>query len=490
MTSTPDTSTTAGKIADLRNRLAETRTPVGEDAIRALHESGRVSARERVELLLDEGSFVETDALARHRSTAFGANRKRPVTDGIVAGHGTVDGRPVCVFSQDSTIFDGQLGETAGEKILKVAELALKSGTPLVGIYDGAGARVKEGMAALEYFTRIYRLQSQASGVIPQIAIVAGPTSAAQAHGVSLADVVIEVADHGHVQLDVAGAGSTAADAAHGLAHLVAADDEAAVALAADVLGFFPSNNRAVPMPAEAVDPAADASSLDSLVPDSDATAYDIRHGLDHVVDAGSLLELQPQFAPNIITAFARVAGRSVGLVANQPEHLAGALDADATEKAARFIRTCDTFNIPVVTFVDCPGFAPDEEDALLVRRSAKLLGATANASVGLISVVTRKAFGSAYLALGAKKMGTDLVFAWPTAQIAVADAETISEAVGKDVDTVTELLVNPYAAAERGLVDAVIPPRETRQRISEGLRLLERKISDGFDRKHENLPF
>lgn len=490
MTSSPDTSTTAGKIADLRNRLAETRTPVGEDAIRALHESGRLSARERVEQLLDGGSFVETDALARHRSTAFGADRKRPVTDGIVAGHGTVDGRPVCIFSQDATIFDGQVGETAGEKILKITELALKSGTPLVGIYDGAGARVKEGMAALEYFTRIYRLQSQASGVIPQVAIVAGPTSAAQTHGVSLADVIIEVADHGHVQLNPCKPSSTAADASHGFAHLVASDDAAAVALATDVLGYLPSNNRALPMLAKPADPAADPAALDTLVPDSDATAYDIRQGLNQIVDADSLLELQSQFARNIITAFARVEGRNVGLVANQPQHRAGALDSDAAEKAARFIRTCDTFNIPVITCVDCPGFTPEEEDPLLIRRSAKLLGAVANASVGMISIVTRKAFGSAYLALGAKKMGTDLVFAWPTAQIAVADAEEISEVVGKDVSSVTEKLVNPYAAAERGLIDAVIPPRDTRQRVAEGLGLLERKISDGFDRKHDNLAF
>lgn len=490
MTSSTDMSTTAGKIADLRERLAETRIPVGEDAVRATHEAGHLSARERVEHLLDDGSFVETDALARHRSTAFGADRKRPVTDGIVAGHGTIDGRPVCIFSQDNTIFDGQVGETAGEKILKVVELAVKSGTPLVAIYDGAGARIKDGMAALEYFTRIYRLQSLASGVIPQIALVAGATSAAQVHGVSLSDVIIEVEGEGHLQLSEADAASTATDVASGNTHLVASDETTGLDLIADVLSYLPSNNRAVPAPAEPSAPATEPATLDGIIPDSDATSYSVREVLSAVVDEGSALELQPQFATNMLTALARVEGRSVGIVANQPDALAGAIDADGAEKAARFIRMCDAFNIPLVSVVDCPGFAPDEEGAGLIRRSAKLIGATAEATVGKIAIVTRKAFGSAYLAFGAKRLGTDLVYAWPTAQIAVADAETIAHVTGKDEAMIAGKLVNPYAAAERGLVDAVVPPRETRQRIADGLRLLERKAEDHYPRKHNNLPF
>ncbi len=451
MSSTTDTSTTAGKIADLRDRLAETHKPQGDEIPRA---------RRRVDALLDAGSFVETDALARHRSTAFKADKFRPATDGIVAGYGTIDGRPVCVFSQDATLFDGQIGETAGEKILKVMELAVKSGTPLIGIYEGAGARSNEGIAALEFFSRIHNLQTKLSGVVPQIALVAGPTSGALVHSVVLSDVVVAVK----------GAGELVDDATDGTAHIVAEDDASALGLVADILGYLPSNNRALPLPGEEADAEAETDELDSLIPDSDAQAYDMHEVLDRVVDAGSVLELQKLHAPNLITALARVGGRSVGVIANQPEQQAGAIDDAAAEKAARFIRFCDAFNVPLVTFVDSAGYAPD----VLFRRTAKLIGVTAAASVGKIAVVIRKAFGDAYLSLGAKRLGTDLVYAWPTAQIAQDDSYQ----------------AEPYSAAGRGLVDAVIPPRETRSRIVDGLRLVERKAEDGYPRKHDNLPF
>ena len=451
MSSTTDTSTTAGKIADLRDRLAETHKPQGDEIPRA---------RRRVDALLDAGSFVETDALARHRSTAFKADKFRPATDGIVAGYGTIDGRPVCVFSQDATLFDGQIGETAGEKILKVMELAVKSGTPLIGIYEGAGARSNEGIAALEFFSRIHNLQTKLSGVVPQIALVAGPTSGALVHSVVLSDVVVAVK----------GAGELVDDATDGTAHIVAEDDASALGLVADILGYLPSNNRALPLPGEEADAEAETDELDSLIPDSDAQAYDMHKVLDRVVDAGSVLELQKLHAPNLITALARVGGRSVGVIANQPEQQAGAIDDAAAEKAARFIRFCDAFNVPLVTFVDSAGYAPD----VLFRRTAKLIGVTAAASVGKIAVVIRKAFGDAYLSLGAKRLGTDLVYAWPTAQIAQDDSYQ----------------AEPYSAAGRGLVDAVIPPRETRSRIVDGLRLVERKAEDGYPRKHDNLPF
>lgn len=451
MSSTTDTSTTAGKIADLRDRLAETHKPQGDEIPRA---------RRRVDALLDAGSFVETDALARHRSTAFKADKFRPATDGIVAGYGTIDGRPVCVFSQDATLFDGQIGETAGEKILKVMELAVKSGTPLIGIYEGAGARPNEGIAALEFFSRIQHLQTKLSGVVPQIALVAGPTSGALVHSVVLSDVVVAVK----------GAGELVDDATDGTAHVVAEDDASALGLVADILSYLPSNNRALPLPGEEADAEAETDELDSLIPDSDAQAYDMHEVLNRVVDAGSVLELQKFHAPNLITALARVGGRSVGVIANQPEQQAGAIDDAAAEKAARFIRFCDAFNVPLVTFVDSAGYAPD----VLFRRTAKLIGVTAAASVGKIAVVTRKAFGDAYLSLGAKRLGTDLVYAWPTAQIAQDDSYQ----------------AEPYSAAERGLVDAVIPPRETRARIVDGLRLVERKAEDGYPRKHDNLPF
>lgn len=488
----PDMSTTAGKIADLRNRMNEARAPHGEDCIRDRHDSGQLTARERVEALLDEGSFVEIDALARHRATAFGADKSRPVTDGVVSGHGTIDGRPVCVFSQDSTIFDGQLGETHGEKILKVIQLALKSGTPLVGIYDGSGARVKEGVAALEYFSRILQLQSQASGVIPQIALVAGPVSGLSAHNVALADVVVELAGSGHVSLAEGDAASSLSDATTGTSHISAPDEVAALDLVADVLSYLPSNNRALPIREDEEEgfSAGGSADLNTFIPDSSAQAYSMATVVENIVDEGSFLGLQNQFAPHLITGFARVNGRSVGVVGNQPDQGAGAIDVDAAEKAARFIRFCDAFNVPLVTFVDSAGFTPDEDGHGLVRKTAKLFAATAEASVGKIAVVTRKAYGSAYLAMGAKRMGTDLVFAWPTAEIAVAEIDELVAATGKDEAKLTEDLINPYAAAERGLVDAVIAPADTRQQISDGLLLLERKAEDNYPRKYSNIPF
>ncbi len=462
MTVTPDKSTTAGKIAELRTFLAET---------------GRPAARERVEALLDAGSFVEIDALARHRSTAFGADKQRPVTDGIVSGHGTIDGRPVCVFAQDSSIFEGQLGETAGEKILKVTELAAKSGTPLVALYDGSGPRVKEGMAALEFFTKIFRLQSQISGVIPQIAVVSGAVTNVQAAAVALSDVVIAVEGTGSVSLQ--------GEAEDGLAHLIVGSDAAANDAVADVLSYLPSNNRAVALPAEFSE--VDGSGLDSLIPDSATQTYNVRDVLRGFVDADSLFELQPQHAGNLFTGFARVTGRTVGVVANQPAVAAGVLDIDAVEKAARFIRFCDAFNVPLLSIIDTPGFQTEND---VVRRSAKLISAFATAQVGKITLVTRKAQGAAYVAFGAKRLGTDLVLAWPTAEISVADAATIAEQVGKDAESIAEQLINPYAAAERGLVDIVLPPSQTRERVAEGLRLLERKVEDSYSRKHDNMPF
>lgn len=488
----PDMSTTAGKIADLRNRLTEARAPMGEDAIRDRHDAGLLTARARVEALLDEGSFVEIDALARHRSTAFGADKSRPLTDGVVSGHGTIDGRPVCVFSQDSTIFEGQLGETHGEKIMKVMQLAVKSGTPLVGVYDSTGARLKEGVAALEYFSRIVALQSQASGVVPQIAVVAGPVSGLTAHNVALADVVVEVAETGHISLAEGDAASSLSDATTGTSHIQAQDERAALDLVADVLSYLPSNNRALAI-REDEDERQDAggnADLDTFVPDKAAQPYSMATVIENIVDDGSFLGLQNQFAPHMLTGFARIEGRSVGIVANQPDQGAGAIDVDAAEKAARFIRFCDAFNVPLVTFVDSAGFTADTEGSALVRKTAKLFAAVAEASVGKIAVVTRKAYGSAYLAMGAKRLGTDLVFAWPTAEIAVAELEDLVAATGKDEAKITEDLINPYAAAERGLVDAVIAPTDTRKQITDGLLFLERKAEDGYPRKYSNIPF
>lgn len=484
---TADTSTTAGKIADLKQRLAEARTPVGEDAVRSTHDAGRFTARERVEALLDEGSFVEIDALVRHRATAFKLDKSRPLTDGVVSGHGTIDGRPVCVFSQDSSIFDGQLGEATGEKIVKVLELAIKSGTPVLGLYDGTGVRAKEGIVTLEMFSRIYRLQAQASGVIPQIAVVLGEVAGPQAHGVALSDVVVEVADQSGVRLTESDEVSSISNATTGLSHVTAGDEQSALDLAVELLTYLPSNNRAVTPAAEST-AAGDGKALDSSVPDSNDETFDMKEIIAGVVDTDSVLELQAVYAPNVITAFARIDGRAVGVLANQPTVKDGQLDADAAEKAARFTRLCNTYNLPLVSFVDAPGFAPDADGVGSARRTAKLFSASADASVGKLAVVVRRAFGSAYLAMGAKRMGTDLVFAWPTAQIAVSDAAALSEATGVDAAKLEEDLVNPYAAAERGLVDAVIAPSHTRTQLIDGLRLLERKVEDGYQRKNNNI--
>lgn len=455
--------------------------------MRAVHESGRLTARDMVHSLLDEGSFVEIDALARHRCSAFGADANRPTTDGIVSGHGTVDGRPVCVFAQDDTIFDGQLGEVAGEKILKVLELALKSGSPIVGIYQGSGARIQEGLAGLDAYSRIYRLQCRASGVIPQIALVTGDTTGAQVFGVALSDVVVQVAERSKLELSPGDEACSDTDATSGTCHILTENETHGLNAVADVLAFLPSNNRALALAAEPTEPCE--VDLDTIIPDEPSAAYDVWQLIGGVVDRDSLVELQPRCAPNIRTAFARLDGRSVGIVANQPEDRAGGLDADASEKAARFIRLCDAFNVPIVSFVDTPGFLPACGEPI-VRRSAKLLAATANASVGILSVITRKAYGTAYLALGAKRMGTDFVFAWPTAQIAVADVEDVARAVGQDADALTPSVLTPYEAAARGLVDAVIPPSTTRERLVDALELLERKVDDSYPRKHETIAY
>lgn len=524
-----DLSTTAGKLQDLRNRLTETLTPVGEDAVTVVHDSGRLTARERVGELLDEGSFVEIDALARHRSSSFNLERTRPVTDGVVTGYGTVDGRQVCVFSQDATVFDGTVGEIHGEKLVKVMELAERAGVPLIGIHDSTGARVKEGIVSLGTAARLYRLRSRLSGVVPQISVIAGPTAGTEAHQPALADVVIAV-EGAHLYLtdpeitrsilgeevSADALGGAAVLAANGTSHLTADDDVAALGLVRDVLSCLPSNNRSlVPVlngPDSAVPDTAvpDTASLDTLIPDSPLSGYDMLDVLAGVIDPGSLRELSNGHADNILTAFARVEGRGIGVVASQPLVLAGALDAAAAAKAARFVRMCDAFNVPLVFFVDSPGFLPgvEEERGGLVRRSASLFQAVAGCTVGVLTVVVRKAFGSAYIALGSKNMGADLVLAWPSAQISHSDAahtvtavhaDTLAKAARKRKDVealraqlteeIEDSLVNPYAAASRGYVDAVIAPSETRRLLADGLSLLERKVLASPERKHDNLP-
>jgi len=529
----PDIHTTAGKLADLRNRLADAEFPVGEAAAEKIHAKGKLTARERITHLLDEGSFVELDALARHRSTNFGLAEKRPVGDGVVVGYGTVDGREICVFSQDVTVFGGSLGEVYGEKIVKVMDLALKTGRPLVGINEGAGARIQEGVVSLGLYGEIFHRNVKASGVIPQISLIMGPAAGGHVYSPALTDFVVMVDQTSQMFVTgpdviktVTGEDVTMEDlggahthmAKSGVAHYVAQDEEDALEYVKELLSYLPSNNRAdaprLPVPATTGgiedNLTEEDLELDTLIPDSPNQPYDMHEVIRRILDDDEFLEVQAERAMNVIVGFGRVDGRSVGIVANQPTQFAGCLDIDASEKAARFVRTCDAFNVPIITLVDVPGFLPgtDQEYNGIIRRGAKLLYAYGEATVGKITVITRKAYGGAYDVMGSKHMGADVNLAWPTAQIAVMGASGAvgfvyrgklkeAEANGEDVDALRlelqqeyeDTLVNPYVAAERGYVDAVIPPSHTRGQIANALRLLERKLVQLPPRKHGNIP-
>jgi propionyl-CoA carboxylase beta chain len=530
----PDIHTTAGKLADLRGRLAEAEAPVGAEAIEKVHAKGKLTARERILHLLDEGSFVELDALARHRSTNFGLASRRPLGDGVVSGYGTVDGREVCIFSQDATVFGGSLGEVYGEKIVKVMDLALKTGRPLIGINDGAGARIQEGVVSLGLYGEIFHRNVRASGVIPQISLIMGAAAGGHVYSPALTDFVVMVDKTSQMFITgpdviktVTGEDVTMEDlgGAHthmtksGTATYVASDEDDALDYVREVLSYLPSNNKAEAPRLAVAEPAAGSIEetvneedleLDSLIPDSPNQPYDMHEVIARILDDDEFLEIQAQYATNIIVGFGRVDGRSVGIVANQPTQFAGCLDINASEKAARFVRTCDCFNIPIVTLVDVPGFLPGTEQEYngIIRRGAKLLYAYGEATVGKITVITRKAYGGAYDVMGSKHMGADVNLAWPTAQIAVMGASgavgfvyrsQLKEAAakGEDVDALRlqlqqeyeDTLVNPYVAAERGYVDAVIPPSHTRGQIATALRLLERKMVSMPPKKHGNIP-
>ena len=446
----PDIHTTAGKLADLYRRYSEAIHAGSARAVERQHARGKKTARERIDMLLDPGSFVELDALARHRSTNFGQERNRPYGDGVVTGYGTIDGRPVCVFSQDVTVFGGSLGEVYGEKIVKVMDLAMKTGRPIIGINEGAGARIQEGVVSLGLYAEIFRRNTHASGVIPQISLIMGANAGGHVYSPALTDFVVMVDKTSQmfitgpdviktvtgeeVTLEELGGGRTH-NTKSGNAHYLAADEEDAISYVKELLSYLPSNNLSeppvfdAPAPTEGsiADDITDSDrELDTLIPDSPNQPYDMREVISRVLDDGEFCEVQELFAPNIIIGFGRVEGHSVGVVANQPTQLAGCLDINASEKAARFVRTCDAFNIPVLTFVDVPGFLPgtDQEWNGIIRRGAKLLYAYAEATVPLVTVITRKAYGGAYDVMGSKHLGADINIAWPTAQIAVMGAQ------------------------------------------------------------------
>ncbi|MEJ5913412.1 acyl-CoA carboxylase subunit beta [Pseudokineococcus sp. 1T1Z-3] len=522
--------TTAGKLADLEARLEETVHAGSARAVERQHARGKMTARERLDALLDEGSFTELDALARHRSTQFGQERSRPPGDGVVTGYGTVDGRPVAVFSQDVTVFGGSLGEVYGEKIVKVLDLALKTGCPVVGLVEGGGARIQEGVASLGLYGEIFRRNTMLSGVVPQVSVVLGASAGGHVYSPALTDVVVMV--DGTSQMFITGpdvirtvtgedvtmedlGGARTHNTRSGSAHHLAADEHAAIAYVKDLLAHLPSNNLAEapvvpPEEPRGLETTTEDLELDTLVPDTASAPYDMHRVVEHLLDDGDFLEVSELFAPNVICGYGRVEGRSVGVVANQPMQLAGCLDIDASEKAARFVRTCDAFNVPVLTLVDVPGFLPgtDQEYNGIIRRGAKLISAYAEATVPLVTVITRKAYGGAYIVMASKHLGADVNLAWPTAQIAVMGAQGAANILhrgrlkaaaeaGEDVealraDLVTEYedtLANPYAAAERGYVDAVVAPSRTRAEVVKALRALRGKREQLPAKKHGNIP-
>jgi propionyl-CoA carboxylase beta chain len=526
----PDPHSTAGKLADLHDRF--TRAAGSAEAVERQHAKGRQTARERIDQLLDAGSFVELDALVRHRSTNFGMQDKRPYGDGVVTGTGTVDGRPVAVFSQDATVFGGSLGEVYGEKIIKVMDLALKVGCPVIGINDGGGARIQEGVVALGLYGEIFVRNVRSSGVVPQISLIMGACAGGAVYSPALTDFTVMVDHTSHMFITgpdviktVTGedvdfeelGGGRAHNTRSGVAHHLAEDEADAISYVKELLSFLPSNNLSEPPSFPAPEPTAGAIAdaltdtdleLDTIVPDSPNTPYDIHEVITRVVDEGEFLEVQALFAPNMVTGFGRVEGRSVGVVANQPTQLAGCLDIDASEKAARFVRTCDAFNVPVLTFVDVPGFLPGTEQEWdgIIRRGAKLIYAYAEATVPKVTVITRKAYGGAYDVMGSKHLGADINLAWPTAQIAVtgsAGAVSIlyrKELAGLHGDALAakraelqqhyeDTLANPYIAADRGYVDGVIPPSHTRGHVGRALRTLATKREAAPPRKHGNIP-
>ena len=524
----PDIHTTAGKLADLEKRLDEAIHVSSAKAVEKQHAKGRKTARERIEMLFDEGSFVELDELARHRSTAFGLEKTRPYGDGVITGYGTVDGRQVCVFSQDFTVFGGSLGEVYGEKIVKVMDLALKTGCPIVGINEGAGARIQEGVVSLGLYGEIFRRNVRASGVIPQISLIMGNCAGGHVYSPAVTDFtimvdgtsgmfitgpdVIKTVTGEDVTMEELG-GARTHNTKSGNSHYMATDEEDAIEFTKALLSYLPSNNLDEPVVYDEVvdlEPNEDDLRLDTIIPDSPNQPYDMHEVFTTVLDDGEFTEVHPLFAPNIIVGFGRVEGRPVGIVANQPMQFAGCLDIDASEKAARFVRTCDAFNIPVLTFVDVPGFLPgtDQEWQGIIRRGAKLIYAYAEATVPMVTTVTRKAYGGAYDVMGSKHLGADINFSWPTGQYAVMGAQGAAnivhrrtlkkvEEAGGDVearraeliDEYETTLVNPYVAAERGYVDAVIFPRETRAEIIKALRLLRTKRDTLPPKKHGNIP-
>jgi propionyl-CoA carboxylase beta chain len=510
------------RLAALEHRQEEAREAGGASAIERQHARGKLTARERIELLLDPGSFVETDMLARHRVHAFGMEKTRPYGDGVVTGWGTIDGRKVFVFSQDFTVFGGSLGETFAEKVCKIMDLAAATGAPLIGLNDSGGARIQEGAASLAGYGYIFDRNVRASGVIPQISVIMGPCAGGAVYSPAMTDFIFMVKETSHmfitgpeviktvtgedVTFEELGGAQTHASRS-GIASFIAEDEQDVLHQVRYLLSFLPSNNlEDPPVFAPADEPDRRVEELNHVVPDSAREPYDMKDVIQVVVDDGAFFEVFPLWAMNIVIGFARLDGMSVGVVANQPKVLAGTLDIESSEKAARFVRFCDSFNIPLVTFVDVPGFLPGaaQEYGGIIRRGAKLLYAFTEATVPRVTVITRKAYGGAYVVMSSKHIRSDVSFAWPTAEIAVMGPEGAVNIVSRKeikaaedpearrrelIAEYEERFANPYIAAERGYVDDVIEPAQTRIRLIQALRMLRSKREAVPSRKHGNIP-
>jgi acetyl-CoA carboxylase carboxyltransferase component len=510
------------RMARLDRMRAEAQEGGGPVRVARQHAWGKLTARERIELLVDPGSFQELDAFVVHRATEFGLDRQHFLGDGVVTGHGTIDGRLVFVFSQDFTVFGGSLSETYADKICKIMDLAMKVGAPVIGLNDSGGARIQEGVASLAGYAWIFTRNVLASGVVPQISVIMGPCAGGAVYSPAITDFtimvegtsymfvtgpnVVKTVTHEEVDAEYLGGAATHTTKS-GVAHLAAPDEAASLDLVRRILGYLPQNNLEDPPlvptsdPSDRMDPE-----LDTIVPDDPQRPYDMKEVISRVVDDGEFLELQPGWAMNIIIGYARLGGRAVGIVAQQPAVLAGALDIDSSIKAARFVRTCDAFNIPIVTFIDVPGFMPgvNQEHGGIIKHGAKLLYAYCEATVPKLAVITRKAYGGAYDVMSSKHVRGDLNFAWPTAEIAVMGAEGAVNIIFKDtiakaddpaaehrrlVSEYEAEFANPYVAAARGYIDEVIRPSETRPRLIRGLEILADKRDANPPKKHGNIP-
>jgi propionyl-CoA carboxylase beta chain len=519
--------THTSKLEGLRERKEQAEAGGGRERVERQHASGKWTARERIDFFLDEGTFEEFGQLVAHRSRDFDLDKQKYPGDGVVTGHGLVDGRRVFIFAQDFTVFGGSLSETHAEKICKVMDMAMRVGAPVVGLNDSGGARIQEGVVSLGGYADIFLRNTLASGVVPQVSCIMGPCAGGAVYSPAITDFnvmvkntsymfitgpdVIRTVTHEEVSKEELG-GADTHNRVSGVAHFAADSDEHALLLVRELLSFIPSNNMEDPPRVETQDPFDRRDeALNTLIPEASNQPYDIRDAINAIVDENYFFEVHAAYAPNIVVGFARLGGRSVGVVANQPAFLAGVLDIDASVKGARFVRFCDCFNIPLVVFEDVPGFLPGvrQEHGGIIRHGAKLLYAFAEATVPKITVITRKAYGGAYCVMASKHIRTDVNFAWPTAEIAVMGAEgavgvlyrrEIAEAsdnnsaagrarIDEIVAEFKEKFANPYVAAERGFIDEIIEPAQTRVKLIRALALLENKRDTNPPKKHGNIP-